>query len=58
MMRSACLPGGVSGRRQPSQLVWVYDNKDVTGGGVIPAEMDNWQSVKQWSRFRSSDPAL
>ena len=40
------------------QLVWVYDSKDVTGSGVIPAEMDNWQSVKQWSRFRSSDPAV
>ena len=40
------------------QLVWVYDSKDVTGSGIIPAEMDNWQSVKQWSRFRSSDPAV
>ena len=40
------------------QLVWVYDSKDVTGSGVIPAEMDNWQSVKQWSRFRSSNPAV
>ena len=40
------------------QLIWVYDSKDVTGSGVIPAEMDNWQSVKQWSRFRSSDPAV
>ena len=40
------------------QLVWIYDSKDVTGSGVIPAEMDNWQSVKQWSRFRSSDPAV
>ena len=40
------------------QLVWVYDSKDVTGSGVIPAEMDNWQSVKQWSRFRSSDSAV
>ena len=40
------------------QLVWVYDSKDVTGSGVIPAEMDNWQSVKQWSRFRSSAPAV
>ena len=40
------------------QLVWVYDSKDVTGSGIIPAEMDNWQSVKQWSRFRSSDPSV
>ena len=40
------------------QIVWVYDSKDVTGSGIIPAEMDNWQSVKQWSRFRSSDPAV
>ena len=40
------------------QLVWVYDSKDVTGSGIIPAKMDNWQSVKQWSRFRSSDPAV
>ncbi len=40
------------------QLVWVYDSKDVTGSGIIPAEMDNWQSVKQWSRFRSSNPAV
>ena len=37
------------------QLVWVYDNADLTGSGIVPVAMDGWSESEQWRLFRSSN---
>ena len=37
------------------QLVWVYDNADLTGSGIAPVAMDGWSESEQWRLFRSSN---
>lgn len=40
------------------QLVWTYDNADLTGSGIVPAAMDGWQASERWRLFRSTNPAV
>lgn len=37
------------------QLVWVYDDADLTGSGIVPVAMDGWSESEQWRLFRSSN---
>ena len=42
-------------RDADGQLVWVYDNADLTGSGIVPVAMDGWSESEQWRLFRSSN---
>ena len=42
-------------RDADGQLVWVYDNADLTGSGIAPVAMDGWSESEQWRLFRSSN---
>ncbi len=40
------------------QLVWVYDNADLTGSGIVPVAMDGWSESEQWRLFHSSNAGV
>ena len=45
-------------RNADGALVWVYDNADLTGSGIVPVALDGWQASEQWRLFRSTNPAV
>lgn len=39
------------------ELVWVRDNKNMVGHGIVPTALDGWYELQAWRLFRSSNPA-
>lgn len=40
------------------ELRWIYDSKEVTKGGIVADELDNWADQEAWRAFRSSDMTI
>ncbi len=40
------------------ELVWVYDYRDRVNHGIVPAEIEGWETLEQWRTFRSSNAAV
>lgn len=36
-------------------LVWVYQNSQKKGNGIVPVAMDGWYDTEQWRLFKSSN---
>ena len=39
------------------ELVWVRDNKNMVGHGIVPTALNGWYELQAWRLFRSSNPA-
>lgn len=39
------------------EIVWVRDNKNMVGHGIVPTALDGWYELQAWRLFRSSNPA-
>lgn len=42
---------------EDGKLVWVRDTASMTGHGIVPTALNNWQTLEAWRLFRSSNPA-
>ena len=40
------------------ELVWVREEKEKTGHGIVPTPIEGWQDLEAWRLFRSSHPAV